>query len=263
MGQILTKYKQGALGWAEFGDAIFDPANAIRTYQDFIEVNAITLATTATAVVGGPVSAMATFTTNTGTYAVNSAHGGSVTIATHTTAVANDNVVAASINDFWTVSPGSRDAYFETKISGTAVSLGFAVGLTAGSPATSCFTAAAIATAVDSIMVGRDAGTDTIVSGLTASKQFQLCVRGSTGAMTETVIPLKDTISTSAVYTIGFYVDGTNVQVFVNGVKAGPVVQYNASSGTPGPMGWMIGCHAPATAQSSLTCDYVAFAGTR
>ena len=262
MGQILTKYKQGALGWAEFGDAIFDPASAIRTYQDFIEVNAISLTTTATAVAVGPVSAMSTFTTTTGTYAVNSAHGGAVTIATHTTAVANDNVVAASINDFWTLSPGNRRAYFETKISGTAVSLGFAVGLTAGSPATSCFTAAAIATAVDSIMVGRDAGTDSL-TGAVASKTFQLCVRGSTGSMTETVIPLTATISTSAVYTIGFYVDGTNVQVFVNGVKAGPVVQYNASSGTPGPMGWMIGCHAPATAQSSLTCDYVAFAGTR
>lgn len=262
MGQILTKYKQGALGWAEFGDAIFDPAGAIRTYQDFIEVTAIALASTATAVQGGPVTAMATFTTTTGTYAVNSAHGGTVTIATAATSVANDNVIATSTNDFWTVSPGGRRGYFETKVSGLGMSLGFAVGLTAGGPATSCFSSSAISTAVDSIMIGRDAGTDSL-TGAVASKTFQLCIRGSTGAMTETVIPLTATISTSTVYTLGLYIDGTNVQVFVNGVKAGPVVQYNASSGTPGPMSWMIGCNAPSTAPSNLTCDYIAFAGTR
>ena len=50
MAQILTKYKQGALGMAEFADAIFDPQASIRTFQDFIEVPAISLTASGTAV---------------------------------------------------------------------------------------------------------------------------------------------------------------------------------------------------------------------
>lgn len=263
MGQILTKYKQGALGWAEFADAIFDPANAIRVYNDFIETGAITASTTSgTAVQGSGVSIVSTHAaTNLGNITINSAHGGTVSLTQNATTTANDNMAMTSINDFWTVAPGRR-GYFECRVSGTAMVNGFCVGLTSSGPAGSVWNTSAIAAAADSILIGRDAGTDTVTGGV-VSRTLQLSVRGSNGSMVETAMVLPAAISATTTYTLGIFIDGTQVQGYVNGVKTGAVTKYDNSSGTPGPMCWYLSTNAPSTSPFVLTCDYVAFAGTR
>lgn len=262
MGQILTKYKQGALGWAEFADAIFDPASAIRVYNDFIDTGAITASgTTATAVQGSGISVVSTHTTNAGSFTVNSGHGGSITITHASTSVAGDNMAVTSAQDFWTMANG-RKGYFECKVSGSALANGFCVGLTASGPAGTVWSSSAIAAGADSILIGRDAGTDSLTGGV-SNRTFQLSVRGSTGAMTETAMVLPSTISATNVYTIGIFIDGTSIQGYVNGVKVGAVARYDNSSGTPGPMCWYLSTNSPSTSPIPLTCDYVAFSGTR
>jgi hypothetical protein len=111
-------------------------------------------------------------------------------------------------------------------------------------------------------MIGRDAGTDSL-TGAVANRTFQLCVRGSNGSMTETILVVPATISTSAFYTFGFLIGGTEVQAYINGIKVGAVARYDNSSGTPGAMGWMAAANAPATTQASLAIDYVVVSGTR
>jgi hypothetical protein len=192
---------------------------------------------------------------------VNSAHGGTVSLATASTSVANDNMAMTSIADFWTVAAGRR-GYFECRVTGTAMANGFCVGLTSSGPAGTAWSSSAITAAADSILIGRDAGTDTVTGGV-ANRTLQLSVRGSTGSMVETAMVLPAAISSTTTYTLGIFIDGTQVQGYVNGVKTGAVTKYDNSSGTPGPMCWYLSSNAPSTSSIVLTCDYVAFAGTR
>jgi hypothetical protein len=261
MPQLLAKYNTGALAWAEIADAILDPSDSFYVAQDFIDAGAVTV--TSNAAVAGPLYTVSSVnaSTNVGAFALNSAHGGTGTITTNATTTANDNIAVASNADFLTVAAGRR-GYFEARVSGVSVSTGFAVGLTSATPGTSVFSSSAIAVPADSVMIGRDAGTDSL-TGAVANRTFQLCVRGSNGSMTETILVVPATISTSAFYNFGFLIGGTEVQAYINGIKVGAVARYDNSSGTPGAMGWMAAANAPATTQASLAVDYVVVSGTR
>lgn len=264
MGQILTKPGQGGLAWAEVADAIFDPANALRSFIDFTEgAGSVTLSgTSGTVVAGAHYSGLSTHnTTNLGTATIGTAHGGTL-VLTHngTTVTANDNVAIGSNSRFIAQAQGRR-MYFEARVTNTAVTSDFAVGLTSA-PLAASIVSGAIAAAADSILIGRDAGTDSL-TGAVANRTLQLCVRGSAGSMTETVLVLPAALSASTVYRIGFFVDGRNIQAYINGIKTGPVVQYDNTSGTPAAMGWHATTNARAATASPLTIDYIATAATR
>lgn len=263
MGQILTKPGQGALGWAEVADAIFDPANAIRSYIDFTEGAAgLTLsATSGTATVGAHYTGTSVHNSAAlGNITAGTAHGGTVILSHNSTTTANDTTIMGSSTRFITLAAGRR-AYFEARVTNTAVTSSFAVGITS-SPTATNFSSGSIAGPADSILIGRDAVTDTL-TGAVANRTLQLCVRGSTGSMTETLLVLPTALSSSAFYRIGFFVDGTNVQAYVNGIKYGPIVRYDTSSGTPAAMGWTAQTLAPSTTAQPLTVDYIATAATR
>jgi hypothetical protein len=263
MAQILTKPGQGALGWAEFADAIFDPANAIRSYLDFVEgATSLTLsATSGTATVGAHYTGTSVHASAAlGTATVGTVHGGTLVLTHNATSTANDVTLIGSNSRFLLLSAGRR-MYFETRVTNTAVANQFVVGLTS-TPSANVFSSAAIAVPVDSIMIGRDSGTDSL-TGAVANRTLQLCVRGSTGSMTETALVLPAALSASTNYRIGLFVDGRNIQAYVNGVKVGPVVQYDNSSGTVTAMGWQVATLAASTTPQPLTVDYIATAGTR
>lgn len=263
MGQILTKPGQGALGWAEFGDAIFDPANAIRSYLDFVEGAAsLTLsATSATATVGAHYTGTSIHSTSAlGTATVGTAHGGTLILTMNATTTAADAVIIGSNSRFMLVN-AARRIYFEASVTNTAVTNTFVVGLTS-TPSASVFTSSLIATPVDSIMIGRDGQTDAI-TGAVANRTLQLCVRGSNGAMTETILVIPAALSASTTYRIGIQVIGRNVQAYINGIKVGSVVQYDNTSGTVTAMGWQVATLAPSTTAQPLTIDYIATSATR
>lgn len=263
MAQILTKPGQGALSWAEIADAIFDPQNALRSYLDFTEgATSLTLSgTSGTATVGAHFTGTSVHaSTNLGTVTIQAAHGGTAILTNHATTTANDQVLIGSNSRFVTLAAGRR-AYFEARITNTAVANHFCVGLTS-TPTASVFSSGSVAAPADSILIGRDTGTDS-VTGAVANRTLQLFVRGSTGAMVEPILVLPSALSASTAYRIGFYVDGFNIQAFVNGVKYGNVVRYDNSSGTPAAMGWHIAQNAPSTTAIPLTVDYVAVAATR
>jgi len=263
MGQILTKPGQGGLAWAEIADAMFDPANALRSFIDFTEGAAsVTLsATSGTVVAGAHYSGLSTHnTTNLGTATVGTAHGGTLILTHNATTNANDNVAIGSNSRFITQAQ-SRRIYFEARVTGAAVASDFAVGITSA-PLAASFTSGAIAAPADSILIGRDAGTDSL-TGAVANRTLQLCVRGSTGSMSETILVIPAALSASTVYRIGFFVDGRNIQAYINGIKTGAVVQYDNTSGTPAAMGWHATTNARSTTASPLTIDYIAAAATR
>jgi hypothetical protein len=264
MAQILTKPGQGSLGWAEFADAIFDPANAIRSYLDFVEGAAsLTLsATSGTATVGAHYTGTSVHTSsNLGTATVGTAHGGTLVLTHNASAAANDVTLIGSNSRFLVLSAGRR-MYFEARVTNTAVTNTFAVGLTS-TPSANVFSGANIAVPADSIMIGRDGGTDSL-TGFVANRTLQLCVRGSTGAMSETALVIPSALSSASFYRIGFYVDGRNVQAYINGLKVGSVVQYDNTSGTPAAMGWQVAALATTSSTPQpLTVDYIAVSGTR
>lgn len=263
MGQILTKPGQGGLAWAEVADAMFDPANALRSFIDFTEGAAsVTLSgTSGTVVAGAHYSGLSTHASTTlGTATVGTAHGGTLILTHNASTTANDNVAIGSNSRFIVQAQGRR-IYFEARVTNTAVTSDFAVGLTSA-PLAASIVSGAIAAPADSILIGRDAGTDSL-TGAAANRTLQLCVRGSNGSMTETVLVLPAALSASTVYRIGFFVDGRNIQAYINGIKTGPVVQYDNTSGTPAAMGWHATTNARSTTASPLTIDYIATAATR
>lgn len=259
MGQILTKYNSGALGLAEAADALFDPRSAATTTEDFL----------CRGIATNPFYQFKSLHTTTATTALQSTtdHCGALKITTASTSVANDSGVVCMNGSVFTVS-GSRNHYFEARVLGTALNSAdgnFVVGLSSQAivtTATTLFATSGIITpTINNILIGRDQGTDTL-TGAVANRTLQLCVRGSAGAMTETVLLLPATISTTAYYTIGFIVSGTTVQAYINGKKTGVAVSVDSST-TLLPMGWLCSCATTSTAATSMTIDYVSVTATR
>jgi hypothetical protein len=254
MGQILTKYNQGSLGLAEFADAQFDPQSSFSYFVDFIQYDAANDYFIATNGVG----------TGTAAFTQNSAHGGTLTLSTAATSTANDQAIIASPLDLFELT-GGRRAYIEVRFKSASsfVATGnWVLGLTAASPATTVFSGAAIAVPINSIMIGRDQGTDSITgASATAGRNLQLCTRDGTNSMVETVCPLTETISITAFQRVGFFCNGNTVQAFYNGKKVGNPVTLAAA--TTAVMGIYFAVQTTNTAAVAAEVDYIAAAFTR
>lgn len=254
MGQILTKYNQGSLGWAEFADAQFDPQNSFSYFNDFITYDGASDYLIATNGVG----------TGTSTFTHNSAHGGTLTFATATTSTANDQAVIASPLDLFELT-GGRRAYIEVRFKSAAANLStgnWVLGLTAAAPSTTVFSGSAVAAPANSILVGRDQGTDSLTgASATAGRNIQLFTRDGTNTMVETPCPLSETISNTAFMRVGLLCMGNTVQAFYNGKKVGNPVTLAAA--TSANMGIYFAVQTTNTASVGAECDYIAAAFTR
>lgn len=254
MGQILAKYNQGSLGWAEFADAQFDPQNSFSYFNDFITFD------------GGNDYLIATTSVGTGvsTFTQNSAHGGTLTFATAATSTANDQAVIASPADLFELN-GSRRAYIEVRFKSASTFLAsgnWVLGLTAAAPATTVFSGAAVAAPANSILIGRDQGTDSLTgASATAGRNIQLFTRDGTNAMVETVCPLNETLSNTAFIRVGLLCMGNTVQAFYNGKKVGTPVTLAAA--TSAAMGLYFAVQTTNTGSKDVECDYIAAAFTR
>lgn len=251
MGQILAKYNQGPLGWAEIADAMFDPQNSFIYSHDFIQPD-------------GTDSIFATNSIGTGTatFTMNNAHGGTLTFATAATSTANDQSVIGSPADFIELR-ADRRVYIEVRISGDAINLStanFAVGLTAASPATTVFSAAALAVPANSVLIGRDQGTDSLTGAAAAGRNLQLCHRGASGAMVESVLRLTETLNTTSFYRIGMFIQGHTVQCFLNGKKIGGEIRMEDTNAA---MGFYAVAQTTNTTGRGLTIDYFQVIATR
>ena len=254
MGQILTKYNQGSLGWAEFADAQFDPQNSFSYFVDFIQYDGANDYFIATNGVG----------TGTATFTQNSAHGGTLTLSTAATSTANDQAAIASPLDLFELT-GGRRAYIEVRFKSASsfVATGnWVLGLTAAAPSTTVFSGAAVLVPINSIMVGRDQGTDTLTgASATAGRNIQLFTRDGTNSMVETVCPMSETISITAFQRVGFLCNGNTVQAFYNGKKVGSPVTLAAA--TSAAMGIYFAVQTTNTAAVAAEVDYIAAAFTR
>lgn len=254
MGQIITKYNSGSLSWAEFADAQFDPQNSFSYFNDFITYDGANDYLIATNGVG----------TGTAAFTHNSAHGGTLTLATAASSTANDQAIIASPIDLFELN-GGRRAYVEVrfKSAGAFLATGnWVLGLTAAAPSSTVFTGAAVAAPANSILVGRDQGTDSLTgASATAGRNISLFTRDGTNSMVETPCPLSETISNTAFMRVGFLCSGNTVQAFYNGKKVGNPVTLAAA--TSAAMGLYFAVQTTNTASVSAECDYIAAAFTR
>lgn len=251
MGQILTKYNQGALGWAEIADAQFDPQNSFVYCHDFIQPD-------------GSDSLFATNQVGTGTstFTLNNAHGGTLTFATAATSTANDQAIIGSPGDFIELR-ADRRVYLEARISGECINLAtanFSIGLTAAAPATTVFSAAAISVPANSVLIGRDQGTDSLTGNAGAGKNLQLSHRGASAAMVETVLPLTTVLNTTSFYRIGMFIQGHNVQCYLDGKKIGGEIRMETTNAA---MGFYAVAQTTNTTGRGLTIDYFQIISTR
>jgi hypothetical protein len=255
MAQILAKYNQGSIGTAEFADALLDPQNSFSYFQDFIVYDGAS---------DYLVGTNSIHTTTTGTWTQNSAHGGTLTVSTAATSVANDACVVSSPLDLFELT-GGRRAYVEVRFKSASafVATGnWVLGLTAAAPATTVFSGGAVSVPVNSIMVGRDQGTDSLPGvSATAGRNIQLFTRDGTNTMVETACPLTETISNTAFMRVGFLCNGNTVQAFFNGKKVGSPVTLAAA--TSAAMGFYFAVQTTNTAAVAAEIDYIACAFTR
>jgi hypothetical protein len=124
------------------------------------------------------------------------------------------------------------------------------------------FSGTAVSVPINSIMVCRDQGTDTLTgANATAGRNIQLFTRDGTNSMVETVCPLSETISLTAFQRVGFMCIGNTVQAFYNGKKVGSPVTLAAA--TSAAMGIYFGVQTTNTAAVAAEVDYIAAAFTR
>jgi hypothetical protein len=246
MPQIITKYNSGPLGISEAADATLDPKSAFRYFVDFIsDKEDDEFVTTSSA--------------NAATFALTNDHGGAFTIATAATAN-GDHGIVASPADF-IVLDGGRFVYFEARVQVDSLSSSWVVGLSADAPATSEWSTSAIAPGSAAILVGRDAGTDSI-TGAVANKSLQLSTwADGTAGHVETLIPLDITLAVNTYYRIGFVVQGWTVQVYVNGKKYGNPVKMSSAVTTA--MGVYCGIATTSAAARTMKLDYIDAVCTR
>lgn len=243
MPQLITKYNSGPLGISEAGDAILDPKSAFRYYLDFIsDVEDSQYVSTSIA--------------GSATAAIQSAHGGTVLMDTVGSTDGNGGIVA-SPNDF-IVLDGGRFVYAEARLQVSNILASWCFGLSADAPATTEWSTSAISPSGAAVLVGIDAGTNSL-TGASADKCLQLSTYGTSHV--ETLIPLDFTFTAATYYRIGFVIQGWTVQVYVNGKKYGPATKINSNVTTA--MGMYLSCVTRGTAARTLTCDYVDVVCTR
>jgi hypothetical protein len=254
MAQLLAKYNQGSIGLAEFADALLDPQNSFSYFQDFIVYDGASDYLIATNSLG----------TGTSTFTHNDAHGGTLTVATANTSTANDQAVIASPKDLFELN-GGRRAYIEVRFKSASsfVATGnWVLGLTAAAPSTTVFSGAAVSVPVNSIMVGRDQGTDSLTgASATAGRNISVFTRDGTNTMVETPAPLSETISNTAFHRVGLLCNGNTVQAFFNGKKVGNPVTLAAA--TSAAMGFYFAVQTTNAVSVSAEIDYIACAFTR
>jgi hypothetical protein len=251
MGQILTKYNQGALGWAEIADAQFDPQNSFACGSDFMQPDGSD-ALYATNQVG----------TGTSTFTLNNAHGGTLTFATAATSTANDQAIIASPGDFVELR-ADRRVYFEARVFGDALNLStanFCIGLTAATPATTVFSTASILAPANSVLIGRDQGTDSLTGAAAAGRNLQLSHRGASGSMVESLLRLPVVLSTTAWCRLGMYIQGHTIQCFCDGKKIGGEIRMEDTNAA---MGFYAVAQTTNTTGRGLTIDYFQVIATR
>lgn len=243
MPQLITKYNSGPLGVAESADALLDPKSAFRYFVDFISEKE-------------DDEYLSSDIAGTSTFANEDAHGGAFSITTGSTS-ANGGVIS-SLKDF-IVLDGGRFVYFEARVQVNSLSSSWVVGLSADAGGTSSeWNSAAIEPGGAAILVGRDAGTDSL-TGAVANKSLQLSTYGS--SFVETLIPLDFTLAVDTYYRIGFVIQGWTVQVYVNGKKYGPATKINSNVTTT--MGVYCGIVTTSAAARKMTFDYVDVVCTR
>lgn len=244
MPQIITKYNSGPLGVSEAADALLDPKSAFRYFVDFITDKE-------------DDEYLSSNVADTSTFANENAHGGAFSITTGSTADGSGGTVS-SLSDF-IVLDGGRFVYFEARVQVNSLSSSWVVGLSADAGGTASeWSTSAIAPGGAAILVGRDAGTDSI-TGAVANKSLQLSTYGTSHV--ETLIPLDFTLAVDTYYRIGFVVQGWTVQVYVNGKKYGPVTKMNSNVTTA--MGVYCGIVTTSAAARKMTFDYIDVVCTR
>lgn len=243
MPQLITKYSSGPLGISEAADATLDPKSAFRYFTDFINDTASDEFT---------FTAIAGSSTNT----LQSAHGGTTVLNT-IGSTAGDGGIIASPRDL-IVLDGGRFVYAEARIQVSDVLASWVFGLSADAPATTEWNTAAIEPSVAAVLVGIDAGTDSL-TGANAGKSMQLSTYGTSHV--ETLIPLDFTFTAATYYRVGFVIQGWTVQVYINGKKYGPATKINSNVTTA--MGVYLSCVTRGTAARTLTCDYIDVVCTR
>lgn len=245
MAQILTKYNQGPLGWSEIADSILDPANSFSYLNDFTTSSGYTVSSIGTG-------------TSTGT--IQSAHGGTILISTAASSTANDQASLGTTEDCFVPSAGRR-AFLEWRFASATVvgaTTNWVMGLTAASPSTTVFSSTDIAAPANSILIGRDQGTD---GSLTANKQIEIQIRGASGSAQTQVITIPTTLTASTFYRIGFTLIGNSVQVFFNGKKVGTEMQF--ASPPTAAMGIYTAVQTTNTTARTMEIDYISGAFTR
>ena len=242
MPQLITKYNSGPLGISETADALLDPKSAYRYFLDFISDKE-------------DDEYISTDLGGASTAAIVAGHGGIAQIVTGATD--GQGAIIGSQADFITLD-GGRIVYVEARISNDKLTNAWYFGLTADAPSTSEWSTATITPSAASILIGFDAGTDSL-PGATAGQSLQLSVRGS--ATQESVVPLGFNIAANTYYRVGFLVQGWTVQAYVNGKKYGNTVKMNTNSTTP--MGVQLSMVTADSAASNMLVDYIDVVGTR
>lgn len=244
MPQLITKYNSGPLGVSEAADALLDPKSAYRYFLDFI-VDKEDDEFLSNVIAGSP------------TFTQEDEHGGSFSIATGATADGNGGTVTSAKD--CVVLDGGRRVYFEARVKIDNFSSSWVLGLSADAGGTNSeWSTSAVAQGAVGILVGRDAGTDSL-TGAVANKSLSLWTYGT--SMVETLIPLDFTIAVNTYYRIGFMVQGWTVQVYVNGKKYGPETKINSNATTA--MGPYCGIVTTSAATRKMTIDYIDLVGTR
>lgn len=244
MPQIITKPLSGALANSEAADAVLDPKSAFRYFLDFIADKE-------------DDEFLSNDVAGSSTFAQEDAHGGAFSITTGSAADGNGGTVT-SLKDH-IVLDGGRFVYFEARVQVNSLSSSWVVGLSADAGGTgSEWSTSAIAPGAAAVLVGRDAGTDSI-TGAVANKSLQLSTYGTSHV--ETLIPLDITLAVDTYYRIGFVIQGWTVQVYVNGKKYGPATKINSNVTTA--MGVYCGIVTTSGAARKMTLDYIDCVCTR
>jgi len=243
MPQLITKYNSGPLGISEAADALLDPKSAYRYFLDFISDKE-------------DDEYISTDIAGSSTAAIVAGHGGIAQIVTGSAAAGNGAIIGSQ--DDFIILDGGRMVYAEARISNDNLTNAWYFGLTADAPSTTEWSTAAISPSTVAILIGRDAGTDSL-TGAVAGKCLQLSIRGT--GTTEQVVPLDFTLAVDTYYRVGFLVQGWTVQAFVNGKKCGNPVKMNSTSITP--MGVQCSMVTPAASARNMLVDYIDVVGTR
>ena len=257
MPQLITKYNTAPRVFGLEADALLDPKSAFRYFVDFVKDVEDDEYITST----GTGASAATFS-------YDSLSGGAMRITTASGTGSTGSWGAFySKNDFIVLDNGRR-VFFDTEFTFNSLNqTSFCVGLTTGSPSTSMFDASGLVTGGGSgdrsILIGRDSGTVSLPGANSSNvKNLQLWIKDTSGAATEIVLPVSETIvAASLPYTFSLAIQGWTVQAYFNGKPIGSPVKI-ATQFTDA-MGVVCSGANEAEVSKNYLCDYIEVTGTR